>query len=99
MGCISTPTGLINILHTCGYFYIHVYLGLKADTIRIAGTPQEGSLEVAASELEFKGRIRTHGTSQDPPCTLNWGYMVPNSGYLSPNRGQEEGLGQSLGFV
>ena len=24
---------------------------------------------------------------QDPPCTLNWGYMVPNSGYLGPNRG------------
>ena len=22
-----------------------------------------------------------------PPCTLNWGYMVPNSGYLGPNRG------------
>ena len=21
---------------------------------------------------------------QDPPCTLNWGYMVPNSGYLGP---------------
>ena len=24
---------------------------------------------------------------QDPPCTFNWGYMVPNSGYLGPNRG------------
>ena len=24
---------------------------------------------------------------QNLPCTLNWGYMVPNSGYLSPNRG------------
>ena len=23
----------------------------------------------------------------DPPCTLNWGYMVPNSRYLGPNRG------------
>ena len=21
---------------------------------------------------------------QDPPCTLNWGYMVPNSRYLGP---------------
>ena len=20
-------------------------------------------------------------------CTLHWGYMVPNSGYLGPNRG------------
>ena len=29
----------------------------------------------------------------DPPCTLNWGYMVLNSGYLGPNRGYEEGLG------
>ena len=24
---------------------------------------------------------------QDPPCTLNWGYMVPNSRYLGHNRG------------
>ena len=24
---------------------------------------------------------------QDLPCTLNWGYMVPNSRYLGPNRG------------
>ena len=24
---------------------------------------------------------------QDPPCTFNWGYMVPNSRYLGPNRG------------
>ena len=24
---------------------------------------------------------------QDLPSTLNWGYMVPNSGYLGPNRG------------
>ena len=27
------------------------------------------------------------GIHQDPPCTLNWGYMVPNSRYLGPNRG------------
>ena len=26
-------------------------------------------------------------TNQDPPCTLNWGYMVPNSGYLGPKGG------------
>ena len=32
--------------------------------------------------------------NQDLPCTLNWGCMVPNSGYLGPNRGQEEGLGR-----
>ena len=24
---------------------------------------------------------------QDLPSALNWGYMVPNSGYLGPNRG------------
>ena len=24
---------------------------------------------------------------QDPPCTLNWGYMAPNSRYLGSNRG------------
>ena len=24
---------------------------------------------------------------QDRPFTLNWGYMVPNSKYLGPNRG------------
>ena len=24
---------------------------------------------------------------QDPPSTLNWGYIVPNSGYLGLNRG------------
>ena len=24
---------------------------------------------------------------QDPPCTLNWGYMLPNSRSLGPNRG------------
>ena len=27
------------------------------------------------------------GVSQDPPCTLNWGYIVPNSRYLGPSRG------------
>ena len=26
-------------------------------------------------------------TFQDPPSTLNWGYMVPNNGYLGPDRG------------
>ena len=35
---------------------------------------------------------------QDPPCTLKLGYMVPNSGYLGPNRGQKEGLG-SMGSI
>ena len=24
---------------------------------------------------------------QDPPYTLNWGDMVPDSGYLGPNKG------------
>ena len=31
---------------------------------------------------------------QDPPCTLNWRYMVPNSRYLGPKGGWEEGLGK-----
>ena len=32
-------------------------------------------------------RCEVYGLYQDPPCTLNWGYMVPNSGYLGPYRG------------
>ena len=32
-----------------------------------------------------------------PPSTLNAGYGTPNSGYLGPNRGQEEALGCGLG--
>ena len=32
--------------------------------------------------------VRPKGSMyQDLPSTLNWGYMVPNSGYLGPNRG------------
>ena len=27
------------------------------------------------------------GENQDPPSTLNWRYMVPNSRYLGPNKG------------
>ena len=34
------------------------------------------------------------GIYQDFPCTLDWGYMVPNSRYLGLNRGWEEGLGR-----
>ena len=37
--------------------------------------------------------------NQDLPCTLHWGYVVPNSGYLGPNRGQEEGLGMQFAFL
>ena len=29
----------------------------------------------------------TASVPQDLPCTLNWGYMVPNGRYLGPNRG------------
>ena len=25
---------------------------------------------------------------QDPPSTLNWGYMAPDSGYLGPDKGR-----------
>ena len=36
----------------------------------------------------ISGNYHTSSTLyQDPPCTLNWGYMVPNSGYLGPNKG------------
>ena len=31
--------------------------------------------------------LHTFGVYQDPPSTLSWGYMVPNNGYLGPNRG------------
>ena len=27
----------------------------------------------------------------DPPTTLNWGYMAPNTGQLGPNRVWEDG--------
>ena len=40
-------------------------------------------IEVRASGVRFHLRI----VFQDPPCTLNWGYMVPNSRYLGPDRG------------
>ena len=43
-------------------------------------------------------RLREHGNFeasaqvniweyQDLPCTLNWGYMVPNSGFFGPHEG------------
>ena len=41
--------------------------------------------------FEVSGRLREWMQScrlivyQDLPCTLSWGYMVPNSGYLGPN--------------
>ena len=38
-------------------------------------------------EKKMENEMETGIIHQDPPCTLNWGYMVPNSGYLSPNRG------------
>ena len=45
------------------------------------------------SKVSPKEMRESNFTYQDLPCTLNWGYMVPNSGYLGPNRGSEEGLG------
>ena len=36
--------------------------------------------------LGFRG-LGFRDLSLDPPCTLNWGYMVPNNGYLGPPRG------------
>ena len=39
-------------------------------------------------EKKMENEMDTGVIYQDPPCSLNWGYMVPNSRYLSPtNRG------------
>ena len=40
----------------------------------------------AAAERQAS-RLLWVAVNQDPPCTLNWGYMVPNNGYLGLNRG------------
>ena len=40
------------------------------------------SMEARGYDEEANGKYY-----QDLPCTLNWGYMVPNRGYLGPNRG------------
>ena len=38
-------------------------------------------------EKKMENVMETGIIYQDLPCTLNWGYMVPNSRYLGPNRG------------
>ena len=45
-----------------------------------------------------KTELVTSSVTKDPPCTLNWGYRVPNSGYLGPTSRKEEGLGQLYSF-
>ena len=37
--------------------------------------------------VPFRGLPGLRINHQDPPSTLNWGYMLPNNGYLGPNRG------------
>ena len=46
-----------------------------------------GKLWPLAGNIETWRLIGLGSIYQDPPCTLNWGYTVPNSGYLGPNRG------------
>ena len=38
-------------------------------------------------EKTMENEMETGIIYQDPPCTLNWGYMVPYCRYLGPNRG------------
>ena len=47
----------------------------------LAGVGKRG-----AGLLQFATQCEVH-TSQDPPCALNWGFLVSNNGYLGPNRG------------
>ena len=37
-------------------------------------------------EKNMENEMETGIIYQDPPCSLNWGYMVLNSRYLGPNR-------------
>ena len=55
---------------------------LIADNGKMEATILENQME-----KKMENEMETGIIYQDPPCTLNWGYMVPNSGYLSPNRG------------
>ena len=47
----------------------------------------EATILESQIEKKMEDEMETGIIYQDPPCTLNWGYMVPNSGCLSPNRG------------
>ena len=38
-------------------------------------------------EKTMEHEMETGIIYQDPPCTLNWEYMVPYSRYLGPNCG------------
>ena len=37
-------------------------------------------------DKKMENEMETGIIHQDPPCTLNWGYMVPNSRYLGRRR-------------
>ena len=65
------------------------FLGLGFDLVRVVGFRRVlwGNIGVLTGSMnEFYGSIPAR-VNQDLPCTLNWGYMVPNSRYLGPNRG------------
>ena len=49
--------------------------------------PSRDTLVLLNLPENYKPNLSGGAPYQDLPCTLNWGYMVPNSGYLSPNRG------------
>ena len=78
-------------------FRFRGFLGLRGSHklylgFRVSGAlfhPQKrGELTPRGGSLRGGGRgCSREIPDQDPPCTLNWGYMVPNSRYLGTNRG------------
>ena len=49
----------------------------------LAALPARASVHVTLRSPRWK----SGSLHLEPPCTLKLGYMVPNSGYLGPNRG------------
>ena len=47
----------------------------------------EHKMEATILENQIENEMDTGVKYQDLPCSLNWGYIVPNSRYLSLNRG------------
>ena len=67
-------------------------VGLQSEALRQLPNHQTLSTLTTGCGAVKPGKLTSTWTSkvgniQDPPCTLNWGYMVPSSGYLGPNRG------------
>ena len=75
--------------HICIYAYICTCtLNPRPETL-ITEPCDSGALEEHQSRnLRQNFRLRAFSVyNQDSPCTLDWGYMIPNSGYLGPNSG------------